>query len=521
VEDRVRGNKIVGGVFMVRKVLLITIMLVVLTPMFFAAGNTGYLSVKAADGVEILVNGKLFGVVKDGQLFLELAAGTYDVTAQGYGFTSETIRNVKIEPLKARTLEISLKKYKVISEQLPGKLQIDLIRKYGTVRIFSIPFNGAGVTINGESYGETDIELTYFPVGVLSIDVGGPDKNKLTGLFSLEENSVLTLLADFIDKKIYQIYEVSFDFPAGVEAMIDNTKIARNIPSAFIGGTYSVELTARNSSQFEEITRREIVISKSGFYYLEPNDKPVQEKMVLVEKGSFTMGDTDEKPTHKVTFTYNFYIGKYETTFDEYDAFCETTGRSKPKDEGWGRGSRPVIKVSWNDAIAYCNWLSEKEKIPKAYDDKGNFLDKDGMITTDPSKVVGYRLPTEAEWEYAARGGNKSRGYQYAGSSTVGDVAWYDSNSGNKTQEVGKKAPNELGIYDMSGNVWEWCSDWYGNYSSSAQTNPYNSTAGSYRVVRGGSCYNDATVTRVAGRNVNTPTLTYSDLGFRIARTVP
>ena len=242
---------------------------------------------------------------------------------------------------------------------------------------------------------------------------------------------------------------------------------------------------------------------------------------VLVEKGSFTMGDTDEKPTHKVTFTYNFYIGKYEVTFDEYDAFCEATGRSKPNDSWWGRESRPVINVTWWDAIDYCNWLSEKEKLPKAYDDKGNFLDKDGRVTTDITKVLGYRLPTEAEWEYAARGGNKSRGYQYAGSSTVGDVAWYDSNSGNKTQEVGKKAPNELGIYDMSGNVWEWCSDWYGNYSSSAQTNPYNSTTGSVRVNRGGGWYGIATYTRVAFRNFNSPTYTYDFLGFRITRTVP
>jgi formylglycine-generating enzyme required for sulfatase activity len=255
--------------------------------------------------------------------------------------------------------------------------------------------------------------------------------------------------------------------------------------------------------------------------------RDLQPKLVFVEKGSFTMGDTwgggssDEKPTHKVTLTYDFYIGEYETTFDEYDAFCEATGKSKANDSGWGRGSRPVIYVSWNDAIAYCNWFSEKEGLPKAYDSNGNLLDKDGSITTDPSKVVGYRLPTEAEWEYAARGGNKSEGYKYSGSDNVGDVAWYRDNSDDKTQEVGKKSPNELGIYDMSGNVWEWCSDWYGNYSSYAQTNPYNNTPGSNRVDRGGSWGSSATYSRVARRGYNTPTNASYRVGFRICRTVP
>ena len=249
-------------------------------------------------------------------------------------------------------------------------------------------------------------------------------------------------------------------------------------------------------------------------------------KMVFVEKGSFTMGDTwgdgdsREKPIHKVTFTYNFYISKYETTFDEYDAFCEATGRSKPGDWGWGRGQRPVVDVSWWDAIAYCNWLSEKEDLPKAYDSDGNLLDKDGMITTDTSKVVGYRLPTEAEWEYAARGGNKSKGYKYAGSDNIDDVAWYWDNAGMKTQEVGKKSPNELDLYDMSGNVYEWCSDWYGDYSGSAQINPYNSTVGSYRVIRGGSWSFNAADSRVAIRLLSSPTHTRYFLGFRICRTV-
>ena len=236
------------------------------------------------------------------------------------------------------------------------------------------------------------------------------------------------------------------------------------------------------------------------------------------------MGDTwgdgynDEKPTHKVTFTYDFYMGKYEVTFDEYDAFCTATKRTKPSDNGWGRGNRPVINVSWFDAIAYCNWLSDKENLPKAYDDKGNFLDKDGRVTTDPSKVVGYRLPTEAEWEYASRGGNKSQGYKYAGSDTIDEVAWYYSNSGKETQEVGKKLPNELGIHDMSGNVWEWCSDWYASYTSAAKTNPY-SNSDSYQIYRGGGWVNYVAFARVVNRSYGSPASTYYYLGFRIART--
>ncbi|NLI07964.1 MAG: formylglycine-generating enzyme family protein [Thermotogaceae bacterium] len=250
---------------------------------------------------------------------------------------------------------------------------------------------------------------------------------------------------------------------------------------------------------------------------------------VLVEHGSFIMGDTwgegdsDESPPHKVMITSDFYIGKFEVTFDEYDVFCEATSRDKPSDEGWGRGARPVINVSWWDAIAYCNWLSEKEKLPKAYDSDGNLLDKDGRITIDPSKVVGYRLPTEAEWEYAARGGNKSIGYKYAGSNNVFDFAWYSWNSERKTQEVGRKVPNELVIYDMSGNVWEWCSDWYGEgyYGKSPTINPHNYTPGSDRVNRGGCWFSDATYTRVANRDNGSPTSAYYNLGFRICRTVP
>ena len=307
----------------------------------------------------------------------------------------------------------------------------------------------------------------------------------------------------FVSEIIVPIESIYFD-----EKWIVNNSIPKEA-----GQTLTVVLTVEQEGKQTTyiFTFESVMVSRSA----------------LVEGGTFTMGDTwgggdsDEKPTHKVTFTYNFYIGKYETTFDEYDAFCEATGRSKTRDYyGWGRETRPVIYVSWFDAIAYCNWLSEKEKLPKAYDSNGNLLDKNGSITTDPSKVVGYRLPTEAEWEYAARGGKKSKGYRYSGSDNVDEVAWYDPNSGGMTQEVGKKAPNELGIYDMSGNVWEWCSDMFRDYSSSAQTNPYNNS-GSDRVIRGGGWYSDAALTRVAYRYGCSPAGAGVSQGFRIARTVP
>ncbi|WP_289059720.1 SUMF1/EgtB/PvdO family nonheme iron enzyme, partial [uncultured Mesotoga sp.] len=241
--------------------------------------------------------------------------------------------------------------------------------------------------------------------------------------------------------------------------------------------------------------------------------------------GSFIMGDTwgdgfsDEKPTHKVELTYDFYVGKYPVTFDEYDRYCGETGSTKPSDSGWGRGRRPVINVSWNDAIEYCNWLSEKEGLPIAYYGDGSLLDENRRETEDITRVKGYRLLTEAEWEYAARGGKKSMGYKYSGSNSPDSVAWYRGNSGGKTHEVGQKKRNELGLCDMSGNVYEWCSDWYESYSSSAQTNPYNNS-GSGRVCRGGGWGSFAASTRVAFRSFYTPTSALYDLGFRIARTV-
>ena len=247
------------------------------------------------------------------------------------------------------------------------------------------------------------------------------------------------------------------------------------------------------------------------------------ENMVLVERGSFTMGDvprrggTDSEDAHNVVLTYDFYIGKCEVTFDEYDAFCDATGSGKPSADGMGRGRKPVIMVSWWNAIAYCNWLSENDKIPKAYDNDGNLLDKYGKVTTDPSKAVGYRLPTEAEWEYAAEGGPNNDRYSLYGSDNADEVAWHSDNCGGETQVVGAKKSNSLGLFDMSGNVWEWCSDSFSKSMNSIRTNPY--CIDFYKVLRGGSCFDSAWFLWIGDSETSNPFETYNDVGFRICRT--
>ncbi|MCW3125075.1 MAG: Sulphatase-modifying factor protein [Bacteroidetes bacterium] len=240
-------------------------------------------------------------------------------------------------------------------------------------------------------------------------------------------------------------------------------------------------------------------------------------RFVNVEGGSFMMGTATgvepvEKPEHKVQLK-DFYLAKYELTFDEYDRFCDSTGRKRPDDMKWGRGKRPAMIVSWLDAVAYCNWLSKQDKLQPCYvigDKDAKWLDT----------ANGYRLPTEAEWEYAARGGKKSKGTHYAGADKPDNVAWYKANSQDKTQPVGQKQANEIGLYDMNGNVWEWVWDIYdGNYyQHSPEQDPKGPEAGPYKVTRGGAWYNKPEYTAVTTRQNNTPDFRQNSVGFRIAR---
>jgi formylglycine-generating enzyme required for sulfatase activity len=220
--------------------------------------------------------------------------------------------------------------------------------------------------------------------------------------------------------------------------------------------------------------------------------------MVRIKAGSFMMGsnngDRDEKPVHKVTISKGFYIGKYEVTFKEYDKFCEDTGKSKPSDEGWGRGDSPVINVSWNDAKAYTKWLSNKTG-------------------------KRYRLPTEAEWEYVARAGTSTK-YSFGDSSnSLESYTWYDANSSRKTHKVGQKQPNPWGLYDIYGNVSEWCEDWFtDSYNNTPRDGSANTNGNQkYRVLRGGAwSSNDAYDLRSANRGGLYPQYSYFSLGFRI-----
>ena len=223
--------------------------------------------------------------------------------------------------------------------------------------------------------------------------------------------------------------------------------------------------------------------------------KGIEFKMLRVQGGTFQMGATseqddyaydDEYHVHSVTLS-DYYIGQTQVTQELWEAVMGSNPSYFK-----GNNQCPVEKVSWDD----CQ----------------EFIKKLNRLTGK-----NFRLPTEAEWEYAARGGNKSKGYKYSGSNDADAVAWYDKNSGSKTHPVAQKQSNELGLYDMSGNVWEWCQDWYGKYSSRSQSNPKGANTGSYRVMRGGSWINGARFVRVSDRIYFAPDYRSGNFGLRLA----
>ncbi len=300
---------------------------------------------------------------------------------------------------------------------------------------------------------------------------------------------------------------VSFDASCSENAVTYNwnfgdgsvERTGQNLTHTFeTSGTFTVTLTVNDSVGVESESSENIEI--------EIPTATLFPTMVPIEGGNFLMGskvgDLDERPVNEITVG-TFDMSETEITFAQYDFFCDQTGRVKPKDLGFGRGDRPVIFVSWDDAVAYCNWLSGE--------------------TGD-----NYRLPTEAEWEFAAGGGINNRTV-WAGTnnenelSTFGNLA---STSGAdnfvNTAPVKSFVANQLGLFDLSGNVEEWCFDWYGEAyyleTNPGAANPQGPAAGSEKVLRGGNFSDEAQNTRVASRNAASPTVTNSLIGFRVVK---
>ena len=439
-------------------------------------------TINTLQGATIKVNGEVVGT---NSYTANLIEGVYDIEAS------------------LASHETAKKQIEVVAN-MPQTIELKPTPIYGTLDVSSDPMD-ADIFINGKSYGITPKTIKNLLIGDYEITI-----SKTGCATHIQKVSVTKENPASIDVKLQSGRTVSITTDkSGDEIDVDGNRVGVSPCSAELAfGTHEVKAMRGGKTVAKTINVPQgmgIVDVKLGFGEIVPNwsssltssQRAVLERlvnnMVMVEGGTFTMGataeqesdaDSDEKPAHRVTLS-DYYIGKYEVTQEEWQAVMGTNPSH------FKGNNNPVEKVSWNDCQEFVKKLNQLTGLK-------------------------FALPTEAQWEYAARGGNKSKGYKYSGSNNIGDVAWYNSNSGSKTHSVGTKAPNELGLYDMSGNVWEWCNDWKGAYSSSAQTNPTGPFSGSGRVLRGGSWYDDARGCRVSYRLNYFPSDRSYSSGFRV-----
>ena len=439
-------------------------------------------TINTLPGASIKINGQVKG---RGNYSEELGEGIYDIEA-----FLESHRTV------SRQIEVVAKQ--------PQTISLEPTPIYGSLNVESQPMF-ANVTINGKSYGDTPLSIENILIGDYEVVLSKAGCASVTKRVTITEKNQST-----VEATLPQGREMTIRSDAsGDDVIVDGTKAGVTpLTTNLAFGNHTIELHRAGKTIKTDVNitisgkEKEIVLS----FGLMPrwsakvmaSQKAVLQKlidsMVKVEGGTFTMGATseqgsdpysDEYPAHQVTLS-DFMIGKTEVTQELWQAVM---GRNPSEFKG---SDLPVEKVSWKD----CQ----------------EFIKKLNSLTG-----LQFRLPTEAEWEYAARGGNKSKGYKYSGSNDIESVAWYDSNSSSKTHAVATKSPNELGLYDMSGNVWEWCSDWYGDYSSGSQTNPKGPSSGSYRVGRGGSWGSGARNCRVSIRSTINPDSGTRTQGMRLA----
>ena len=440
-------------------------------------------TINTLPGATITINGQVKG---KGSCREELVEGIYDIEVSLANHRSVT-RQIEVVAKQSQNL---------IIEPTPI---------YGSLDVITEPIF-ANVTINGKSYGDTPLSIEKMLIGDYEVVLSKTGYASVTKRVTIAENNLSTVEAILPQGREMTICSDA----SGDDVIVDGTKVGVTpLTTNLAFGNHTIELHRAGKTTKADVNittsgnEKEIVLSfglmPRWSVNVTASQKAVLQKlidsMVKVEGGTFTMGATseqgsdaesDEKPTHNVTLS-DYMIGKTEVTQELWQAVMG----SNPSEF---RGENlPVECVSWND----CQ----------------EFIKKLNSLTG-----LNFRLPTEAEWEYAARGGSKSNGYKYSGSNDIGSVAWYKLTTNDReTKPVATKAPNELGLYDMSGNVWEWCSDWYGDYSSDSQTNPKGPSSGSYRLRRGGSWSGRARSSLVSNRGNGGPSYRYNSLGLRLA----
>lgn len=438
--------------------------------------NFSTVTLTVDNNAEIWVNGERRGT---GSWTGNLGAGTYELETRLANHRSRTV-----------TRDIT------VSDQ-PLSFRLDAPTPIlGEADISSTPAM-ADIIIDGKTVGKTPMLVSDLLIGQHTLVLRREGYGDYSSTFQVQEGQTASVTATMNNATTITVSSTNPDATFYIDGT-EQGKASGQKRTSF--GQHTVRLVAQGWKEYTST----INVSESQRTFSLPMEELVQSRrtftvdgvqftMIRVDGGTFQMGgtaeqgneaDSDEKPVHSVTLS-PYYIGETEVT----QALWKAVMGKNPSN--WKGDNLPVEKVSWEDCQQFIEKLNQKTG-------------------------AHFRLPTEAQWEYAARGGKKSQGYKYSGSNNLGDVAWYTDNSSSKTHDVKTKQPNELGLYDMSGNVWEWCQDWYGSYNSNAQTDPTGPSSGSDRVNRGGSWLNYARFCRSSSRDDITPSLRSDSLGLRL-----
>lgn len=450
------------------------------------------------------VDGQLWEVAPDGTAMKFVNFGTYSYRVQAPNYLPETGKVTVDDPNNTKTVNVNLKSdFVEVTLQVDADAEIWVNNEKKGVRTWTGQLGKGSYKIECKMEGhETSMISKEITAEMNGKTITLPAPTPIYGSLNVESTPIgATIYIDgkemgktprYINKVLIGQHRVRL-VKEGYEECSELVSIAKDEHK---------QMKAAMDKKTEEMQLMEGTTTSNGQSERIFMVNGVSFTMKLVEGGTFQMGATfeqgsdaydNEKPVHSVTLS-NYYMGETEVTQALWEAVM---GSNQSHFEG---DNLPVKQVTWNNCQEFIRKLNQKTR-------------------------KNFRLPTEAEWEYAARGGKKSRGYKYSGSNTLRDVAWFgqwngntydNGNSGEKTHAVKTKSPNELGLYDMSGNVWEWCSDWYGSYGSSTQTNPTGSSSGSSRVLRGGGWLSRAGNCRVSFRRSNDPVREFDYCGFRL-----